>query len=223
MNVESPNQTVVLNEQAREPVAQLCANIYLTGAGRGPAILAVASADHGEGRSSLALALGLQIMSSLGSPALVVEANLRSPGLGRPMNLPPNIPGVASLLKNGADPKEAIYKLGPNAPDVIPAGKAEPDEIGKLMNLEKMDKLFKTLAQRYPYLVIETPPINYYPETKLIITLADGVILTVKAGVTSRETAMLATRKIESINGKFLGVVLNQKRFHLPEWLYKRL
>jgi hypothetical protein len=49
------------------------------------------------------------------------------------------------------------------------------------------------------------------------------VILTVKAGITTRETAMLATKKIESINGKFLGLVLNQKKFHLPEWLYRRL
>jgi len=220
---ENANPTIGLNEDAREPVAQLCANIYLNGSGKGPSRLAILSAIHGEGRSSLALALGMQILSTLGSPTLVVEANLRSAGLASLVDLPKDVPGLANVLSNGGDPSEAIYKLGPHAPDVLPAGKANSDEIGKLMNLEKLEKVFKTLSQRYPYLIVEAPPINYYPETKPLITLVDGVILTVKAGVTSRETALMATKKIESINGKFLGLVLNQKRYHLPEWLYRRL
>jgi Mrp family chromosome partitioning ATPase len=222
MTDEKTTQTLTLNDPAREPAAQLCVNLYAHTTGPGPAKLAITSSNAGEGKSSLALALGLQMVEILNSPVLVVEANLRKPGLGKLVRLPKDAPGFADLL-GGADADSLICKLGPEAPDILPAGKIGADQISRLMNREKVEKAFTDLSRRYPYLVIEAPAVNLYPEAMLILGAADGVILTIKAGVTSRETVSLASKKIEAVHGKFLGLVLNQKQFPLPEWLYRRL
>ena len=51
----------------------------------------------------------------------------------------------------------------------------------------------------------------------------DGVAVVVEAGQTRREEILNAQRTIENAGGKFLGFVLNKRRYPVPEWLYKRL
>jgi capsular exopolysaccharide synthesis family protein len=216
------DHSIVINERAKEPVAQLCANLYL-GQGAAPGVLAVTSADTGEGRSSLALALGLEVASTLGAKTLVIEANFRSSGMSELAGLPKDGPGLADVLYRGSNPQDVIHPLGANAPDVLTAGKLESGPFSPLVSREKMEKIIRDLAGKYQYVIMETPPINLYPESPVLVAIADGVILAIKAGATSRETVQVATRKLELAGAKFLGLVLNRKQYHLPEWLYRRL
>ncbi len=217
------NKTIEINRKASVSVAQLCTSIYLRGHDRGPAILAVTSSDPREGRSSLALAIGVQVSQMFGSPTLVVEANFRHPGMGRLIDLPKDSPGLADVMSGRSSLDNAIVSLGPNQPDVLTAGQVEDDGSSILMNRDQMEKALKQLNQKYSYIIVETPPVNLYPESLILVGLAGGVILTVRSGVTSRETVSLAVKKLEAANGKFLGLVLNQRQFPLPQWLYKRL
>jgi len=45
----------------------------------------------------------------------------------------------------------------------------------------------------------------------------------VEAERTRWEVAENARKSIKSGNGNVLGVVLNKRRYHIPNWLYKRL
>jgi Mrp family chromosome partitioning ATPase len=49
------------------------------------------------------------------------------------------------------------------------------------------------------------------------------VILVVESGKTRRQVALTAKRKLEGAGGKILGVVLNKRRYYIPEFVYKRL
>jgi len=51
----------------------------------------------------------------------------------------------------------------------------------------------------------------------------DGVAVVVAAGQTRRDEILNAQRTIEQAGGKFLGFVLNKRRYPVPEWLYRRL
>jgi capsular exopolysaccharide synthesis family protein len=216
------DHSIVINERVREPVSQLCANLYL-GQGAAPGILAVTSAEAGEGRTSLTLALGLEVASTLGAKTLVIEANFRSPGMGKLAGLSNDSQGLADVLYRNANVESLIHSLGQGAPDVLTAGNIETGPFSPLVSRDKIENIIRTLAGKYQYVIIETPPINLYPESSVLVSIADGVILTIKAGVTSRETVQLATKKMEIAGAKFLGMVLNRKQYHLPEWLYRRL
>jgi len=51
----------------------------------------------------------------------------------------------------------------------------------------------------------------------------DGVVIVVDAGESRRDKILNAQRMIEAAGGKFLGFVLNKRRYPVPEWLYRRL
>jgi len=51
----------------------------------------------------------------------------------------------------------------------------------------------------------------------------DGVVVVVDAGESRRDEIINAQRMIEAAGGKFLGFVLNKRRYPVPEWLYRRL
>ncbi len=53
--------------------------------------------------------------------------------------------------------------------------------------------------------------------------LSAGVAVVVEAGQTRRDEILNAQRTIENAGGKFLGFVLNKRRYPVPEWLYRRL
>ena len=58
------------------------------------------------------------------------------------------------------------------------------------------------------------------------ITLApviDGVALVVKAAQTRRRQIQHCQEMIASAGGNFLGFVLNQRQYPVPDWLYRRL
>jgi Mrp family chromosome partitioning ATPase len=57
----------------------------------------------------------------------------------------------------------------------------------------------------------------------MLASSVDGVVVVVDAGQSRRDEILNAQRTVETAGGKFLGFVLNQRRYPVPEWLYKRL
>ena len=51
----------------------------------------------------------------------------------------------------------------------------------------------------------------------------DGVILVVESGRTRRPTAIKAKKELEQAGAKIIGVILNRRKYYIPEWIYKRL
>jgi Mrp family chromosome partitioning ATPase len=57
----------------------------------------------------------------------------------------------------------------------------------------------------------------------VICAKVDGVIMVVESGKTREQVAVRAKKELEEAGGKVLGVVLNKRKFHIPEWIYRRL
>lgn len=222
--VETLEGSVAISKKTREYVEQLFMNVYLSPERQAPKTLAIASAESGEGRTSIALSLGIQVRATLSESVLIIEANLRNPGLAKLVGIPKSDPGLSDILSGNLDSDKVIKSLGSGLCDVLPAGKIDDLALSsKLINRQNLQDILNNLAGKYEYIVLETAPLNRFPEAQLIAGLVDGVVLAVKAGSTSRESTSLAMKKIESAGGKIFGIVLNQKQFHLPNWLYKRL
>jgi Mrp family chromosome partitioning ATPase len=51
----------------------------------------------------------------------------------------------------------------------------------------------------------------------------DGVVLVVHCGRTKRETVERSIKQVQQFRGKVLGVVLNRKRYYIPDFIYRRL
>jgi len=49
------------------------------------------------------------------------------------------------------------------------------------------------------------------------------VVLVIESGKTRRQVALRAKKELEEAGGMLLGVILNKRKYYIPNWIYKRL
>jgi hypothetical protein len=79
------------------------------------------------------------------------------------------------------------------------------------------------LRVEFEYAVIQGPAAGISSEAALLGQLADGIILVVGAHSTRRATARKIKETLEAAQSRILGTVLSERRFPVPEGIYRRL
>lgn len=79
------------------------------------------------------------------------------------------------------------------------------------------------LRKTFEYVLVDAPAISMNSETPIFGRAADGVVMMLEAFSTRREAALKAKERIQASGGKLIGIVLNDRRFPIPEKLYRRL
>jgi MinD-like ATPase involved in chromosome partitioning or flagellar assembly len=81
----------------------------------------------------------------------------------------------------------------------------------------------KALRWNFDYIIVDCPSLAVSSDATLLAPLIDGVAIVVQAGKTRRAQIQRARQTVENVGGEFLGFVLNQRRYSVPNWLYQRL
>jgi Mrp family chromosome partitioning ATPase len=81
----------------------------------------------------------------------------------------------------------------------------------------------KALRWNFDYVLIDCPSPAGSSEVSTLAPLVDGVSVVVKAGQTRRGQIQRCQQVIEGAGGVFLGFILNQRQYPVPNWLYRRL
>jgi Mrp family chromosome partitioning ATPase len=79
------------------------------------------------------------------------------------------------------------------------------------------------MRDKFDYVILDAPPVPAFPECLVLCAKVDGVVLVVESGKTRRQVALRARKQVEEVGGKVLGVVLNKRKYYIPEWIYRRL
>jgi capsular exopolysaccharide synthesis family protein len=179
--------------------------------GNGPRVLAVTSAMPLEGKSTVTSNLGLALAET-NRRVLLVDADLRRPRLHSVYNVP-NTWGLSDLLREKAAfqtcPLEGLVRRT-NIPGlyVTPSG-PEALSIASLLSPGRFAELLERFRREFDMIFIDTPPVMQMVDARLIGRLADAVILVVRAGRTSRSSAMTARKRLSDDGCHILGTVLN--------------
>ena len=79
------------------------------------------------------------------------------------------------------------------------------------------------MKERADWVLFDSPPITHHMDSVVLAPKVDGVVMVVEAERTRWEVAENARKSIKGGNGNVLGVILNKRRYPIPEWLYTRL
>ncbi len=79
------------------------------------------------------------------------------------------------------------------------------------------------LRNEFEYAIIEGPAAGTSSEAALLGCLTDGIILVLGAHNTRKATACKIKDTLESTRSRILGAILNERRFPVPEAIYRRL
>ena len=81
----------------------------------------------------------------------------------------------------------------------------------------------KAMSLVFRHVLIDFPSLKEAPDCLLMTPLVEGIVLVAEAGKTTKEQVLWATRSIESAGGNVIGIVLNKRRYPVPEFIHRWL
>jgi len=170
-------------------------------------LIMITSAVAGEGKSLTAVNLAISLAQELDLTVLLIDADLRRPSIHRYLEFEPG-QGLSDCLLDEVDPGDAIINTNISRLSIMPAGK-EVDNPLELFSSRKMQDLLAELKHQCKdrYIIIDTPPLLPFAETRSLGHLVDGIVFVIQEGLAPRESIEEA---IETLKGcPILGVLLN--------------
>jgi capsular exopolysaccharide synthesis family protein len=211
----------VSSQNGREYYQTLKANLLTLDKDKTIRTIAFCATAHGEGATTTALYFAATLAKDFQSKVLVVDANLRTPRLHDICKIDLT-PGLQDYVHRGKQIAVTLMWNEFTNLYVMPSGLSDCSPINLYFS-NRFDEFLQEMRERFDYIILDGPPIPRFPELRVMCTKVDGVILVIKAGHTRRQVALRAKKEIEDAGGKILGVVINRRKYYIPEWIYKRL
>jgi capsular exopolysaccharide synthesis family protein len=183
-------------------------------------LLVFTSAQPLEGKTTTAVNIAMALAYG-GARVLVVDADMRRPGLHRPLRLT-NERGLSQVLSGQARVRDVIQRtVDPNLL-AITAGRTPPNP-SELLTSERMKTLLRNLSHGpFDWIIIDTPPVLAVTDAVVLAPLVSGVTFVVGAEMTRRRLAERALETILATHPKQVGVVLNKVDFARNKYYYSR-
>lgn len=192
---------------SREQYRRLAAALHQAQRTSGFKVVMVASAVAGEGKTLTASNLAMTLSESYRRDVLLIDADLRRPSLHSVFQIP-GAPGLSDGLVTANEPKLPLHRVSERLA-VLPAGQPTSDPIGALTS-ERMRRLIDEAREVFDWVVIDTPPVGLLTDAALLSSMADGVVLVVKAESTPHD---MVNRAVQAIGReRVLGTVLNRAK-----------
>jgi polysaccharide biosynthesis transport protein len=206
--------------QMSEAFRALRTALLLSQAERPPQVILVTSALPREGKTTAAANLSVTL-AQLGDRTLLIDADLRKPGIGRLLNLTTGkYAGLSSYLA-GVSSLDLVTVQHPAIPNLsaIPTGPLPPNP-ADLLSSHRLADAISELRSRYKFIVIDSPPIMAATDAVILSVQADGVLLVVRSGETPKEAFTRTRDLLISVKCHLLGVVLNAVDSSAPDYYY---
>jgi polysaccharide biosynthesis transport protein len=168
-------------------------------------VIQVTSSLPGEGKTTTATNLAV-VLAQAGHEVAIVDADLRKPRIHEVFSVPTR-PGLTDTLV-ASDPVDmAINHLG--RLHVVCAGTmaANPSE---MMGSARFSALITDLAQRYDFVVLDSPPALPVADAVALSRAVDGVLMVSQANRTSKRALAEGLARLEQVGAAVVGIVLNR-------------
>ncbi|WP_281885370.1 CpsD/CapB family tyrosine-protein kinase [Paenibacillus sp. YYML68] len=168
----------------------------------------VTSPEPSEGKSTTIVNLAVAFAQE-GKRVILLDADLRKPTLHYYFTKSNRI-GISSVLAGQHQLMQAINDTHIDNLSLLSSGPIPPNP-AEMLNSKKMNALLDELKQSYDIILIDSPPALAVTDAQVLSTKCDGVVMLLSSGRVKRDTARKAVQRLQQVNARFLGVVLNNK------------
>ena len=203
-----------------EAFRSLRTSLVFTNGSPGKRIIAVTSTQPLEGKTTTACNLAVAIALG-GSRVMLIDADMRRPGLHRTMGMRNEI-GLSHILTGQARLREAVQRTSENNLFVITAGRVPPNP-SELLSSERMFQLIANLASGpFDWVIIDTPPVLAVTDAVILAPNMSGLVFVIGAEMTRRAHAERAVQTLQSAKTNIIGAVLNRVDLNRNKYYYSR-
>lgn len=194
--------------EAVEPLRALRSQLilrWLNGTKR--KVLAVTSAERGDGRSWLAANLAT-MFAQLGERTLLIDADMRHPRQHRLFNIDNSV-GLSALLTGRAG-REIARRIHPQLRlYVLPAGVLPPNP-QELLARQVFEVVVDHFAAQFSVVIVDTPAISETADAQILAANAGSAILVARRNHTLQSKLLNAMEMLTQTGVNVIGSVMNE-------------
>jgi non-specific protein-tyrosine kinase len=169
--------------------------------------LVVTSPGAEEGKSTVLANLAVALAQG-GKQVILIDCDLRRPTQHELFGLD-NATGLTTMMLDEAAQSDLPLRETPvDGLRLLPAGPSPPNP-AELLGSRRMKETTAALLERADVLLFDAPPVLVVTDALVLAVQVDGVLLAVKAGATKREHVQQAKERLERVNARIVGAVLN--------------
>lgn len=170
--------------------------------------LVVTSSIPGEGKTVTAANLAV-VFAQAGRRVLLVDADLRKPGVQQIFDLP-NAQGLTTLLRSEAVALDAVVHGSEQANLRILTTGPLPPNPAELLGSQRMRAVLGLLQQTSELVIFDSPPLQAVTDAAVLSSFTDGTLFVVDAGRSRRRSVRQARGALDRAGAHVLGFVLNR-------------
>jgi capsular exopolysaccharide synthesis family protein len=206
--------------QISEAFRALRTSLLLSQADHPPQVILVTSALPREGKTTAAVNLAVTL-AQLGDRTLLMDSDLRKPGIRRALNLTGGKEvGLSSYLA-GVSTLDEVMIPHPTINNLVALTTGPvPPSPADLLSSHRMREAITDLRHRFKFVVIDSPPVMAATDAVILSALTDGVLLVVRSGETPKEAFTRTRDLLAAVKCRLLGVVLNAVDSSAPDYYY---
>jgi len=172
--------------------------------------IAITSSEQSEGKTTLTSNLAATFAQT-GSRTLLIDADMRRPGLSKLLQIRGN-GGLSEILRaNENIPemcRERITETEVDGLHVLPCGPRMMNA-GVLLSMPSLAAIIDWAVSEYDQVMIDCPPTLPVSDAAIVGNYVDGMVFLLNPDKTHRRNALRAVEQLRSVGMNLLGVVTN--------------
>jgi succinoglycan biosynthesis transport protein ExoP len=211
-----PTQPLVMRHVLDNPLSNFAETLRavkiaadLTLAGRTPKTIGIVSVLPDEGKSTVAKNLG-SLLAHLGARTLLIDADLRNPGLTRTV-APEAEAGIVQAALDGTPIKDLLLHEEESKLAVLPAVlQRRLPHASEFLASAGVRSVLKQAEDDFEWIVLDLPPLGPVVDVRAIAARIDAFVLVVEWGRTTRKLVRTTLEADRPLREKCLGVIFNK-------------
>lgn len=179
------------------------------------------STREGEGTSTIVREFSKLAAEQIGHSVLLLEADRYRPTQNQYFKMQYDC-GWTEALQRGEEIGSAVHQVGDSSL-YVSFSCSDEGATPELFNSPVFDNLCNILRNEFDLVIIDSAPFSSSPDGLAIASKVDGVVLILEAEQTKWQAAKVVQESVKRVGGNILGVVLNKRRFYIPDFIYKYL
>jgi len=167
--------------------------------------LLIASARHGDGRTSVALNLA-SALGRANKRTLLLDTDLRRPSILRLLGIEADL-GIVEALDRNLAPGAAAVRIVSHNFVVLPT-RARVDSPAHVLASDAFGEMLTSLEPDYDFMIFDSPPLLDSKDSNLLFRLTNRALLVIRAGDTKAADLSKAVAPLSAED--IFGVVLNR-------------
>jgi polysaccharide biosynthesis transport protein len=165
----------------------------------------ITSPDVGDGKTSVAVNLGVSLLSE-GKRVILVDGDLRRPNVHNFLDME-NLKGLGEVLNGEAEIWETLHSWKDSNLYILTAGH-KVGLLDELLQADKLKKIINDLRSLADVIIFDTPPF-VVSDALFLAPYVDGVVVVIKPEHTRRKVAKIMMERVATSGANIIGAVMN--------------